>query len=759
MPPLGKEFGIPMKADGQCLLQEIPPELCFLIAGFLDSDGLAGLSKTSRFWYHFLFLRRIRGLRLGRRSRRQLSHLERFSDGKSFAPLRQHIRSLTLGIGGILNLHRTAGLLSTFTDITSVLVFVRWNGYIERNLYVAIISRLSTLLFYEDIESIKIAFRWSSNGMGGLSDSEGYFSSSQNSSYLGSPTRSSVRRPASELGSGTGDTASSESDISDIEYPYRNLEEEERSHRVQFLWQAKQRPWARSNDFLGRYLSKNALGKLSRTKRLSLPRNLKYFNITMEDEDPLLCLPLINCRNLTALHIASRFCGPIKDPRQPNELVKFVTIKALELSYRSWARNEDFPKIPMQFPSLRLLMISSNMPPPSWPEIIPNFPKLVYLHISSSEPDGLGLGGYNVSEGQLMKRLESGDFPALRTFKVSSDAHMGFEFDFSTATISRVRDEYDQSVSFKFDWVRGSPGEGCAEGTWLDAMWNSGTLYSNMQPLDGEVEETEEIKSEVEELASDESIYDSEDDRIAMDRRLRIRDMKREKAKERRRRVKKEEKKWERLDAIARGESVSSRDSDGYRYSDIDFSDFEAKREARRKEREGEGEREEQGLEEEEGKEIPRHEYGYMHFGEDTDVIDARSEASSIAEVEGEEADDEIGHTASQYLSLSADNDDEILPEDPDEYEGDIEMDENDTQEPLDSLDDPHFNVSYHNCRSDEEDNTQYGSQYSQFDTQEYLANAANMAQEPLPKPERSINLTMDPREVEKIRNKNLYRR
>ncbi|RVD89084.1 uncharacterized protein DFL_000106 [Arthrobotrys flagrans] len=173
---------------------------------------------------------------------------------------------------------------------------------------------------------------------------------------------------------------------------------------------------------------------------------------------------------------------------------------------------------------------------------------------------------------------------------------------------------------------------------------------------------------------------------------------------------------------------------------------------------EREKEEEEAAKEEAEEKARPIPAYGYVHFEDTVNVMDVGSETSSIAEVEGEEADDEIGYTASQYLPLSIDNGDTINPEDSDEYE-DMEMNENDTQETLDSFQDPQFDVSPDNCRYDEEDNTQYESQYSQFDTQEYLANAANIAQEPYPKPKRSVNLTMDPREVEKIRNKNLYRR
>ncbi|KAF3185317.1 hypothetical protein TWF788_004636 [Orbilia oligospora] len=353
-------------------------------------------------------------------------------------------------------------------------------------------------------------------------------------------------------------------------------------------------------------------------------------------------------------------------------------------------------------------------------------------------------------QDQMMQRLKDGEFPVLRIYKVSGTRNMRndyFHHGEVTGIISRGVDLGDQSECLKFEWTNDIYGIFKPDIADLDKLWESGEFLKDMRRHDGGEQEEFRQDRYLEELGTDDSIYGSEDERIEMDRKRDIREARRLKARQRRRRIIEEEKRW-----VEPGDTSENEASDG---------SSESQQSCGSEDEEMQGEKKEDGDEKEgEDENGPLLPYAYVDFENVTNLVDVGSETSSIAESEGEEGDDEIGHTASQYLSLSIDDEGTVNPEDSDEYE-DPEINENDTQGMLNSYQDPQFDISDNNCRWEEEDNKQYESQYSQFDTQEYLANAnaANMAQETPPEPGKSINLTMDPREVEKIRNKNLYRR
>ncbi|KAF3182068.1 hypothetical protein TWF225_006563 [Orbilia oligospora] len=717
-------FATALKSDSNCPLQELPLELCFLVIGFLDSDGLRTLAHSSKFWYHFLFPLRIRGLKLSSRYRRQLGDLERFGDGRSFAPLRRHIKVLRIEVGtGIANLPRCIGLLSAFTDITSVDIYTTREPEIIRNLYVAIISCLSTLLFYDDIERLEVRchredYWWRSQS----DDEEGPWPSSGPSSQFNSQLLN-AQDDASSSESDASDPSSYYSDDSDFTHPktvYPKLSMDENRIREKFFHFKSGKTWDKK-EFVGRFISDNAFDKLTRTGRIRFPRNLKFFKANIEYYLPFYCVPLIYCRNPVALSIRalSGRNGIIENPKQPDEIPIFPSMKALEIPYGSSPNGHEVSSnLPTQFPNLTSLKVISPQVGYATEIVrIPNFPHLEYLSMPYTpwDQDSPSMILRKMQD-HMMQRLKAGEFPALRIYKVSGARAIGnddFSYGETTGIISRCVDTEDQNERLKFEWTTDLYDIVEPDTADLDKLWGSGEFSKYTRRDDYEPEGFRPDRY-LEELGTDESIYGSEDERIEIDRKRGIREARRRKAQRRRERIIEEEKRWAEPGVTSEDET-----SDG----------------------------------------SPRSQRSYGSEDEGTpNVVDVGSETSSIAESEGEEEDDEIGHTASQYLSLSIDDEGTVNPEDSDEYE-DSEINEDDTQGTLNSYQDPQFDVSDNNCRWEEEDNTQYESQYSQFDTQEYLANAANMAQETPPKPGKSVNLTMDPREVEKIRNKNLYRR
>ncbi|EGX45511.1 hypothetical protein AOL_s00169g117 [Orbilia oligospora ATCC 24927] len=666
-------------------------------------------------------------------------------------------RSLRIEVGdGIANLPRCIGLLSAFTDITSVTIFTNREPNISINLYVAIISCLSTLLFYDDIGRLEFRCRsedfwWASEND---DEAEGTWPSPGPSSQFNSQLLN-AQDDTSSPGSNASDLSTYDSDNSDFthsETGYPELPRDEGYLRTNFL------SFTNGNGrdkkvFLGRFISNNAFDKLTRTGRIRFPRNLKFFKADIERYLPFCCVPLRYCRNPIAISIRvlSERNSIIENPGQPDETFVFPSIKALEIPY-GYSPNgaEVSSNFATQFPNLTSLTVIS-------PEVgyaqeiirIPNFLHLEYLHIPSILwEEGSSSTILRKMQDQMMQRLKAGEFPVLRTYKVSGTRDMGYEGLCSgeaTGVISRHVDTEDQNECLKFEWTNDIydivQSDIAAD---LDKLWDSGEFFKDTRRDDGEPEEFR-LDRYLEELGTDESIYGSEDERIEIDRKRDIKKARRRKARRRRERIIEEDNKWAEPGVTSEDEWLggSSRSQQSYGSED----------------EETRGEKKEDGDEKEgEDENGPLLPYAYVDFENVTNVVDVGSETSSIAESEGEEEDDEIGHTASQYLSLSIDDEGTVNPEDSDEYE-DSELNENDTQGMLNSYQDPQFDVSDNNCRWEEEDNKQYESQYSQFDTQEYLANAANMAQETPPKPVKSINLTMDPREVEKIRNKNLYRR
>ncbi|KAK6329970.1 hypothetical protein TWF718_003396 [Orbilia javanica] len=663
--------------------------------------------------------------------------------------------SLRLGTGGLINLPLSVGLLSNFTDITSITIDVREWSYALRNLYAAVLSHLSTLLFYDDVEHIEFRCHskeewWPGHYGDELDDTQSI------SSLFGPESPSPIDGPSprgSEYNTSGSDIyrfGSCESDTSDLEYTYPQLEYLEDDRRREFLSHLRERPW-KGSDFLGRYVSKTALGKLVATQRLRFPRGLKYLKLDMETYEEYTCLPLVSCREITALHIGQREFQITIDPRRPDEIVKLSGINALEVSVHYRTSDATLTGLYTQFPNLKILVLISPIFSTSWINRLPNFPQLEYLQVPFSSSDGeQGEISIGTMQQQIMERLVRGDFPALKKLKVYGDRIVADNFACygeATCMISSFIDSQGENKRWKFEWIEDlrEIEKPDPEKTELDRLWSSGRLFEDIGEVDGDMGGADHVELDILQLDSDESIYDSEEERIDIARRQKIQDAKRERARRRREWILEERRRWDKLDDQDRNSETSG--------------SYESEREPPSEEEE-EGGREYQPEREEEGKEevIPQ-EYGYVNFENVANGIDVASDTSSIAGAAnpGEEEEDEIGHTASQYLSLSL-LDDTINPEDSDEYE---DM-ENATQETLDGSQDPPLDVFPNNSRYQQEelqDNTQYGSQDSQFDTQEYLANAARMAQEPYPKPENAASLTLDPKEVEKIRHKNLYRR
>ncbi|KAK6514559.1 hypothetical protein TWF281_004757 [Arthrobotrys megalospora] len=703
--------------DSPCRLDGLPTELCYLVLELLSWESGRALSRCSRFWYHFIFRLRVRGIRFRSscydEPARQSAVLRSFGDGGCFAALRRYIRCLRFEGDAILNLPLWLDLLSDFTDVTSIITRTYKPRGAEKNLYFAILSHLSVLPYYHSIQHID--FEWET-----LSDVD-----------LG-------HRPSdSDISESEPEGADfSDIEISDEEGPYQRLEAVERNTRDRdsFLSHLEFKLWC-GGSFIGRYISNRAFKKLINGE--FFPRNLRYLKLHMSENryyTSLFYLPLIRSETITALNISGWWWSknPVRDPEQPDQMLEFPTIKALSLYFQNVGYSEDIRLgyIPEQFPNLVSLIVVRDLYFDAWDRLqllldLPNIKNLEYLVLPWVRGRNSSQNTASMEES-LRERLEDGDFPALRTLKLSVRTYgVCFSFGEATCMISRLSHPGGEKEELKLEWVEDCDVAG-VKTTYLDEIWNSGVLTRGMEPLSGE------IADDMRKIEMDESLYESEEERIKMDGRVKARD------------TRKRWKKWK--------------------------WNKERRREARERlwrERVRKEDDRLEGLyvstsEEEEEEELPG--WAIARRNGEIALGGEGEEESEVEEKEGEEADDEIGHTASQCPSFPDET--EIYPEDSDEYE-DMETNENDTQETnengtqemFDSFRDPQFDVSVSKPRYEEEDNAQYESQDSQFDTQEYLDNHIGMAQEPQPKPEKSVNLTMDPREVEMVRNKNLYRR
>ncbi|RVD89085.1 uncharacterized protein DFL_000107 [Arthrobotrys flagrans] len=349
----------------------------------------------------------------------------------------------------------------------------------------------------------------------------------------------------------TDSASDSDSDAGkpNIPYIYGSTRDDYIHERENFFFMQRQKPW-RGNHFLHYYVSKNAFVKLARARRIRSPRNLKYFKMEPMESDPFFfCLPLISCRTITALYIEAGNGKAIKDPKRLEKDLRFPSIKALEISFERYSGIHELDSLAIQFPNLTSLAIVFGRCWTHWLLLVPNLPYLEYLQVpwsSESSDDPITI---NEILEQHTQRLKNGDFPVLKTLKVSgyraedTSSVSGDPCPYGVATciISRPVDADGQITRLKCEWVKDLDGVEEPKATYLDGLWNSGNFVNNTEPLDGEIEEPEELESDIERLETDESIFDSEEERIDLDRRRKIRMVKKDRAGEKRQKILSEE--------------------------------------------------------------------------------------------------------------------------------------------------------------------------------------------------------------------------
>ncbi|KAK6360906.1 hypothetical protein TWF730_007021 [Orbilia blumenaviensis] len=457
---------------------------------------------------------------------RRLRHLQRFGDGESFGPLRQYIRSLTLETRGIVRLPRLIGPLSQFTDIKSVTIYTTKYEGVEKNLYVATLSLLSKLPFYHNIEHM--VFDWR----------QYYGDSWSGDSDVAAEDFVDPRIPSPDA----LDAATfrlhriSDPEITDSDHPYQGLGPVETGQRDIFLEQQYKWPWNKS-DILGRFISERAFGRLVTTKKVNLPRKLHYLKVAMENYRPCFCLPLIHCQNLVALYLGTEqlefITKKIIDPRRPNQMVQLPTVKFLTLSFPEYHLSdyrdaqsiyEDWDDLAVQFPNLTLLcVLMFEMGETYWIDVIPNFEHLESLLIPWSLDDYWDTTFVSTKdvERSLIKRLDKGEFGNLKKLTLSKRYE---DFREAICVISRPAGPNNESTLPNLDWVRDGTNFELLRSILLDDMWSSGKLRKTG------FEKIDEPGSVAEESDWEGSVFDSEDERIEVDKGLTIRAKEREKS-------------------------------------------------------------------------------------------------------------------------------------------------------------------------------------------------------------------------------------
>ncbi|KAK6515837.1 hypothetical protein TWF281_004428 [Arthrobotrys megalospora] len=455
--------------DLRCRLLELPIEIFLMVLDCLPpckcpsaqrrsrerppqsncNCNLTMLSRCSKSLYRLTFpFRKIHRLYILMDEYRRFKHiptgpsrlaqsLKYFDDGQWLAPLRHYLTSITFKCFELGDLAPFVALIHRFSHITSIRVVISSSVNLEKNIYVKVLSCLSSIPYYDNIRDI--TFSWRSSKFDGGWNSEG---SEFSADY--SPEASCAE---------TSDTEASGPETFDL-----GLTAHEFHQRKAF--KRKTASWEYDGYQLGnRWVSNNALANLALNRKIRLPKNLRSFKLDISRYEHTFSLPLLHCRAITALYITFR-CHPeefrrghgrmhlVKHARVPRGvLFEYPSVKALTLNLKCGSGRYSLDHLSTQFPNLISLILryENTECRGGWHPEIPNLPKLKCLTLLRHwcrDPD---------LEWGVRSRLQKGEFPALQMLK-SSSPYWSRPKDTRTGIISRGENSYGHDGGLKFEW-------------------------------------------------------------------------------------------------------------------------------------------------------------------------------------------------------------------------------------------------------------------------------------------------------------------
>ncbi|KAF3201201.1 hypothetical protein TWF106_001133 [Orbilia oligospora] len=381
------------QTNGENLINILPTELCHGILSFLDDDEKESFSRCSKHCYFLSFPLRFNG-RVVLSKHEDGVGIGDFADGKWLEPLRYHIRSAKIHFWQN-ELHRSLQSIAIFPRLINLTICLTMDKGFERNLSVAVISSLSRLPFYDNIESLTLD--WSEQRIpGGLS------------------------RRHIEL--------TSDSEDEEFRVTYRRGHGEMKLHKA--YKQGFARLGSETKEFLGGFIKGGELSTV--VKKLKFPKYLRSLDFNISCEDSAYALPFFQTCNGDGNGKVD--CGllvrgnsfPILDlnTRPKNEPAEIKNVKRLSLGFPKEHLDYDSIKVKYllsQFPNLEVLKLVEYSPYDAeelW-ETLPNLSKLQRMEYAwPRRPGSYGTSSRSVHTRDLQevieKRLKNGKFGCLK---------------------------------------------------------------------------------------------------------------------------------------------------------------------------------------------------------------------------------------------------------------------------------------------------------------------------------------------------------
>lgn len=337
--------------------------------------------------------------------------------------MKYHVRSAKIHFWQN-ELHRSLQSIAIFSKLTSLTVCLTMDRGFERNLCVTVISSLSKLPFYDNLEHL--TFEWADQPVaGGLSCPK--------------------------------ITLDSDSEDEELRVTYRRGPKEIKLQKTYRQNLARLDPEVK--EFLGPFIKGGELSKVVR--ELKFPKYLRSLDFYVQCEDASYALPFFkHCGGKVDLGLFVRGGGlPVLDLDKPEAgAVELHDIKRLSLGFPNKYDPIKVKYLPTQFPNLEVLKLidyTSYDAEELW-ETLPDLPNLQRIEYpwprepgEFSRPGGVTLEAVQVAMG---KRMKEGGFRCLRWVKIE-ELWQGSDGEKQECDIRRDGDGY--ITEYNWDKVYG----------------------------------------------------------------------------------------------------------------------------------------------------------------------------------------------------------------------------------------------------------------------------------------------------------------
>ncbi|KAK6497328.1 hypothetical protein TWF506_004801 [Arthrobotrys conoides] len=372
---------------------------------------------------------------------------ELFGEGRRLEFARKYVRSVKLWV--TYKYESTGPMLqaiAVFPNLSELEIRVETPGRfeLERNIYAAVISLLSTMPYYEGLRQLAFVSRRKAASYRALCGGTELLSD------VSTDYEFSDKIYKDRIEGKPGETIAIK----------RYKMERNRRENYKRLW-SKLSP--ENQKFLGPFLSNKEFKKLVSDK-LHFPKNVESLKIWTTGYAHTFCLPLTNCKTLTKLSL-NQAKYPIMGDYPSAHILQLPQVKILRLEFSQNPDLRYLAHLPTQYPDLEVLEIRNNDVRNYWDSCdqdiltyIPNFPKVVKMTIPWPRIPTGGAGGYSMSKGiyrmeiALGGRIEKGDFRALQKVKMFGTRLVGGTPDETNVTCLVSKEVSNQNGLRRFKW-------------------------------------------------------------------------------------------------------------------------------------------------------------------------------------------------------------------------------------------------------------------------------------------------------------------